>query len=199
MLPADWDFVAWDNEQCEYDVGWCFKHAIGTALPQTFFSHPAIASLSQAQDASAKASRLGQLSEDEIASILGQGSGSGQRQQGGSNSYSGNPQHRFEVIHGRRPDGEYQNRDQSGSWNGGNSGPPGLVRAKGVKDGYQTAKVFAIYGMSKLGFTEQYINDAIAMAGPNGVPNGSEKEYRDGFLRGLAYGEQKIIAALGST
>jgi hypothetical protein len=71
-------------------------------------------------------------------------------------------------------------------------------RVKGVRDGYQTAKVFATHGMSKLAFVEQYIADAILRAGIDVIPNGTG-DYRDGFLRGLAYGERKVIANLGST
>ena len=37
---------------------------------------------------------------------------------------------------------------------------------RGYSDGYITAKIFAAYGLSKLGFTGQYIADSIAALGP---------------------------------
>ncbi|KAF8894654.1 glycoside hydrolase superfamily [Infundibulicybe gibba] len=37
---AGWSFWSYTKEGCDTDPGWCFKSAVGTALPSTFFSYP---------------------------------------------------------------------------------------------------------------------------------------------------------------
>ncbi|KAF7777607.1 CAZyme family GH5 [Agaricus bisporus var. burnettii] len=191
-VTAGWYFWSWDNKQCQNDVGWCFKHAVGIALPQTFFTYRAITSASQAQDVAAKVDKWNPLSDDEVSTILHPSSGDVQRQHPGI----GSPQHRFGTIYEKRQAGELQSRQAKSQ----TSSVDNPSRIKGVRDGYQTAKVFATYGMSKLAFVEQYIQDAILRAGSDVIPSGTEGDYHDGFLRGLAYGEQKIkvLANLGS-
>ncbi|KAF9453631.1 glycoside hydrolase family 5 protein [Macrolepiota fuliginosa MF-IS2] len=215
-VAAGWYFWSWDNEQCEYDIGWCFKHAIGTALPPTFFAYSRITSLTQVQDGAAKVGKLDQLSDDQIASVLDQSSRIGEIGREGFGGNGGGTQHRFGTIHERQSRSQNQTSPQDQNqpgFGGGGGGAPGNLTAnnkngwtgsrmtstsaKGFRDGYRTATVFATYGMSKLGFTEQYMSDAIARAGPEGVPSGMEGGYRVGFMLGLVYGEQKVLAAIG--
>ncbi|KXN92012.1 Glucan 1,3-beta-glucosidase 3 [Leucoagaricus sp. SymC.cos] len=209
-VTAGWMFWSLKNEQCDFDPGWCFQHAIGTVLPNTFYTYGDITNTYQAQAVSAQARRLEYPSDEEVTMILTQSSDDGRRPEAPKTGPTANAQHRFEAIHQR------QNGDanQPPVWNGtaampGNtstrnsdssSNDSNSPRRKGFVDGFQTAKVFAIYGMSKLGFTEQYINEALWMSTSRGaVPNGSEQEYRTGFLIGLKCGESKIIDAIRST
>lgn len=181
--------IAWDNEQCQNDVGWCFKHAVGIALPQTFFTYRAITSTSQAQNASTQINKWDPLSDGEIATILHPAPADVQRESG-----LGTSQHRFDTIHEKRQVSELQNRQLKNQTESVDS----PSRVKGVRDGYQTAKVFATYGVSKLAFVDQYIQDAVLRAGIDTIPNGTA-DYRGGFLLGLAYGERKVIASLSSS
>lgn len=67
--------------------------------------------------------------------------------------------------------------------------------SKGYTDGYTTAKVFASHNMSKLGFTGQYMDMMITKAGK--IP-GTEKDYKDAFMRGLIAGENMVQSAAAS-
>ena len=66
--------------------------------------------------------------------------------------------------------------------------------SKGYIDGFTTAKAFASHN-SKLGFTGQYMMDMIAKAGQ--VP-GTEKDYKEEFMRGLIAGENMVQSAVVS-
>ena len=68
---------------------------------------------------------------------------------------------------------------------------------EGYSDGYQTAKIFTQHGWSRLGFTEQYIQDSLSAMG-GFIPQGSEDYYRIGFKVGLADGEGVVVAVLSS-
>jgi len=147
----------------------------------------------------------------EVVSVLSQASGDGHHSQDAVDVSPGNSQHRFEAIYQRQSSGT----GQPSAWNttdraveNSNSGKRDSInspnydpaRRKGFDDGFQTAKVFAIYGASKLGFTEQYISEAIEMAQIRGTLSGeSEKEYRSGFWLGLRHGESKVIETIKST
>ncbi|KAH8117362.1 glycoside hydrolase superfamily [Phellopilus nigrolimitatus] len=69
---------------------------------------------------------------------------------------------------------------------------------KGYSDGYLTAKIFAQYGMSKLGFTGQYIDDSIAALGETIVAPGTEEYYDAWFSRGLSDAGTLISAAVNN-
>ena len=66
---------------------------------------------------------------------------------------------------------------------------------EGYSDGYQTVKIFSQHGWSKLGFTEQYIQDSMSTMG-GFLPEGTEDYYRNGFRAGLADGEAAVLAVL---
>jgi glucan 1,3-beta-glucosidase len=68
--------------------------------------------------------------------------------------------------------------------------------AKGYSDGFLTAKIFASYNTSKLGFIGQYIEDSIRTLGPTVVASGTEGSYRQWFMSGLDDGEAIIAARL---
>ncbi|KAJ3566586.1 hypothetical protein NP233_g6906 [Leucocoprinus birnbaumii] len=202
-VTAGWMFWSFKDEQCDFDPGWCFQHAVGTVLPSSFFSYGDIANFYQVQDVSAKARRMDYPTDGEAALILGDGDRYPQLVNGAS---AGTGQHRFEAIYQRQAAGPGQpslNNSDSTAVNSTvnrKGDDPTSPRRKGFDDGFQTAKVFAIYGASKLGFTEQYVNEALWMALSHGaVSSGSEQEYRTGFWLGLHYGESKIIDAIRST
>lgn len=78
-------------------------------------------------------------------------------------------------------------RDQTDEATG--MSPSQQAIAKGYSDGFLTAKIFALYQMSKLGFTGQYINDSIARLGPDVIQSGTEGDYEKWFMQGLQDGE----------
>ena len=65
---------------------------------------------------------------------------------------------------------------------------------KGYQDGFLTAKIFGLYGMSKLGFTGQYLQDSVVALG-DAIPEGTEGVYRTAFMQGLGDGE--VVVAGG--
>ena len=77
--------------------------------------------------------------------------------------------------------------------------PEQRATSKGYSDGFFTAKIFAQYGMSKLGFTGQYIDDSMAKLGPDVIKTEYIGTYRDWFMKGLQDGENIVIAHLGQT
>ena len=70
--------------------------------------------------------------------------------------------------------------------------------AKGYSDGFQTARIFATYNTSKLGFIAQYISDSIWTLGPTAVAPGTEEIYRHWFMSGLKDGESLVRKTLKS-
>ncbi|KAI0082754.1 glycoside hydrolase [Panus rudis PR-1116 ss-1] len=64
--------------------------------------------------------------------------------------------------------------------------------SKGYSDGFQTATIFASEGMSKLGFTGQYIHDSLAKLGKSVDAD----TYRNDFMKGLADGEAHVQAQM---
>jgi hypothetical protein len=65
------------------------------------------------------------------------------------------------------------------------------ISDQGYQHGLKTAQVFAAYGLSKLGFVEQYISDSVQILGLN---SSMENYYHDGFLAGLKSGEDELSA-----
>ncbi|KAK8853316.1 hypothetical protein IAR55_004020 [Kwoniella newhampshirensis] len=73
--------------------------------------------------------------------------------------------------------------------------PEQAAIAKGYSDGWKAAKTFAAFGSSRLGFTGQFISDALA-AMDNKIVSGDEQFYRTWFMKGLADGEVQVIKLL---
>ncbi|KZT26278.1 glycoside hydrolase family 5 protein [Neolentinus lepideus HHB14362 ss-1] len=72
------------------------------------------------------------------------------------------------------------------------SGSTQFVINKGYSDGFQTAVIFASYGMSRLGFVEQYIQDSLSTLVPVQVAPAEEDIYRQWFRLGLRDGEASV-------
>ena len=72
--------------------------------------------------------------------------------------------------------------------------------ARGYQDGFTSAKIFAQYGMSRLGFTNQYITDSVTRLVNKQVFQDPQRNiYRTWFLKGLSDGEAQITAAITHT
>lgn len=61
--------------------------------------------------------------------------------------------------------------------------------SKGYSDGLSTAKTFASYNNSRLGFLGQFMQDTIGALGSSVIAPGTEENYKQGFIQGLAEGE----------
>lgn len=72
--------------------------------------------------------------------------------------------------------------------------------ARGYQDGFTTSKVFAQYGMSRLGFKGQYIADTLAqLVASQEIQEEDETVYATWFKRGLSDGEAQVAAAISNT
>ncbi|KDR81860.1 hypothetical protein GALMADRAFT_240110 [Galerina marginata CBS 339.88] len=184
---AGWAFWSYKKEDCDDDPGWCFKAAVGTSLPATFFSYGKQTSMEEVTALANEASNLiiPTASADSDARQLSLSSLNVNLHLRDS-TYGPSIPHRFQAIRRQRddhaePDGEDQATQASS--------------ARGYKDGFTTAKVFAAYNMSKLGFIGQFVADAIEVAGPSLVVPSTEDAYGSAFWRGLQDGQS---AAMGS-
>ncbi|WVW86282.1 hypothetical protein I302_108324 [Kwoniella bestiolae CBS 10118] len=73
--------------------------------------------------------------------------------------------------------------------------PEQAAIAKGYSDGWKAAKTFAAFDNSRLGFTGQFISDALN-AMDNKIVSGDEGFYKTWFMKGLADGEVQVIKLL---
>lgn len=70
--------------------------------------------------------------------------------------------------------------------------PEQAAISKGYADGWRAAKTFAAFGQSRLGFTGQFMTDALAAMGSQ-IVRGDEGHYKTWFMKGLADGEMQVI------
>ncbi|WWC64720.1 uncharacterized protein I303_107331 [Kwoniella dejecticola CBS 10117] len=73
--------------------------------------------------------------------------------------------------------------------------PEQAAIAKGYSDGWKAAKTFAAFNNSRLGFTGQFVSDALN-AMENKIVSGDEGFYKTWFMKGLADGEVQVIKLL---
>lgn len=72
--------------------------------------------------------------------------------------------------------------------------------SRGYQDGFTSAKVFAQYGMSRIGFIGQYIADSLDdLVTDQEVDRAHSGTYTTWFLRGVSDGEAQISAAITGT
>jgi glucan 1,3-beta-glucosidase len=72
--------------------------------------------------------------------------------------------------------------------------------ARGYQDGFTSAKIFAQYGMSRIGFRGQYIADSLTrLVNSQMIQDGQQSTYKTWFLKGLSDGEAQITAAVTHT
>ena len=184
--------IAYKKEDCDEDPGWCFKAAVGNALPPTFFSY------GQTSKTTLSTSNITYLFPDSrlpvatgvmarIKSVTGP-------------LWPKSHKRELPVYHpGLHPFDVFYHLVLSGRKRSEPSANPSTddgVATKGHSDGLMTAKIFALVDFSKLGFIDQYVNDSIAALGPDIVDVKSQQVYRDAFLQGLAEGEANVRTML---
>ncbi|RPD66317.1 glycoside hydrolase [Lentinus tigrinus ALCF2SS1-7] len=200
---AGWAFWAYNKEDCYDDPGWCFKAAVGKSLPSTFFSYgqPPPTDPSRIPALSDMVSEMGSPSYDMT-------SPSDETTTSATTTPSTpeiglfpvrrrsrlHPERRSRVPRTSLPPQLTRKRDENGQLP---VDPNQRAISKGYSDGFLTAKIFALYGMSKLGFTGQYISDSLAKLGDRVVQPGTEHYYWQWFMEGLNDGEA-LISSYGN-
>ncbi|KAG5647194.1 hypothetical protein DXG03_001153 [Asterophora parasitica] len=188
--------TAYLKEGCDEDPGWCFKAAVNRSLPATFFSfnQGPITDPWQKQVVSTAIANVTVPSTSEILSgshsrrASPAPSGKFTRHSfGGKAGTSDYYVHRFEAIHDRRLHTRDNHSDLTDEQKSS---------VKGHIDGFNAAKSFAMFDISKLGFVGQYVADSLSRLGPGVVAPGTEQNYRDGFGQGLVAGQEKVMAIL---
>lgn len=197
-------FIAYKKEGCDDDPGWCFRDAVNNSLPATFYSY------GQAQTTPTQihtSNSYTNVQVPSVADILAS-----------ATTLSGNPigvwdeyapasktfavdiwaspvlnagfkrSDSLDQKHTGVPDGNPSMPTSSA--NGTDMTPSQRCIAKSYSDGFLTAKAFAMYDGSKLGFIGQYIEDSIQILGPTVVPPEMRGTYRQWFMKGLQDGEK---------
>ncbi|KAF9466289.1 glycoside hydrolase superfamily [Collybia nuda] len=191
---AGWSFWSYMKEDCEEDPGWCFKAAVNNSLPPTFFSYGQ-ESMKDRWQVQALTTTIANMAVPPYPDTLAITASSGALAAGRRNEIHlepyNNPQyhHRFEAVHLRR---DWRRYDTGGS----ELTPGQRSLTKGYSDGFLAAKSFASVGISRLGFTEQFIRDIIAKLSPSVIVPGTESNYRDGFMKGLKDGENNVMSII---
>ncbi|EIW60057.1 glycoside hydrolase [Trametes versicolor FP-101664 SS1] len=173
---AGWSFWAYNKEDCSNDPGWCFKAAVGNSLPSSFFSYGKgpLADPSRLPALADMAADMDSPTHEEMTNTPSSAPA-------GPSGYSASTPYPEVGIYPSSLD------------------PSQRAISKGYSDGFLTAKIFALYGMSKLGFTGQYMSDSIASLGPGVIAPGKEHDYEQWFMEGLADGEALISSSVNST
>lgn len=226
------------KEDCDTDLDWCFKNAVGNTLPETFFSYNSTPATSPSKAVSF-ARAISEMELPSMTEVLDRAGTRGSTDDSGNSgistatadsapapsgykakrssesiakrsAYKHPHSHRFNEIHHRsklsHTRSRWYKRDDSDSSSSSSAAPPsptGLTSmevsiTKGYSDGFLTAKIFAQYGMSRLGFKGQYVTDSISALGPNTVAPGTEDYYTAWFYRGLADAESIVGSAVNA-
>jgi glucan 1,3-beta-glucosidase len=190
-------FAAYFKEGCYGDPGWCFKAAVGTSLPSTFWSYP-----QRHMDDSQLQSILDTIADtdppppSDVLAKFQQNAAAASflSAQLHASPSDGVPRthdlhHRFEAIHLRQlMQDPFEQRDLTSTQRS---------ILQGYADGFATGKMFAVKGkLSKVGFVGQYMFDNIALLGPSVVAPGTEAVYRKAFVRGLGDVEEIVKSVL---
>ena len=187
-----WVRTAYKKEGCDQDPGWCFRAAVGRALPPTLFSY------GQTSKAILSPNDIASLFPDSRLPVE-----TGLMAKVKSVTQPLWPKshkrelpvyrpgfHPFDIFYHLVMLGRKRNEPPV------NSFATDAAATKGHSDGLMTAKIFALMDFSKLGFIDQYVNDSIAALGPDVVDGESQQAYRDAFLQGLAEGEANVKTML---
>lgn len=188
------------------DHGWCFKEAVGTSLPSSFFTYgkgpladpsrlPALADM--------VADMYAPTQEEMEATLYPTAT------EGNSVDYTDAPAVGLFPIN-RRSRHRSRRSQRMGNHKRATPSrrdaaeqlpldPSQRAISKGYSDGFLTAKIFALYGMSKLGFTGQYIADSISHLGSTIIVPGTEHYYEQWFMEGLADGEALITSSVNNS
>ncbi|KAG6919916.1 hypothetical protein DXG01_013265 [Tephrocybe rancida] len=191
---AGWSFWSYFKEDCENDLGWCFKAAVGKSLPETFFPYEntpkdprrvkeITSSIANMTAPSASEILKSQATNDPATDASIDKNAHTRRfvllQEGALRR-----QDRFDAVHRRHQSGDEQFT------------PAQQSTVKGYTDGFNAAKKFASGSqIGKLGFIGQFVADNM----PKDLQAGTEQNYRDGFGQGLMEGQQRVEVALDKT
>lgn len=173
--------TAYKKEDCDSDPGWCFKTAVGRSLPSSF-SPKIKRSTSSRLSGLAIGDAVGTLVVHSKANCFLNKRRHQPSERTTEPQKSIGRSHRSKVIHQRT-----SQADQSDQAN--DADPAQQPFSKGHSDGLSTARTFASYGSSRLGFVGQFMQDAIDTLGSSVVAPGTEENYKQGFIQGLAEGE----------
>lgn len=219
---AGWFFWSYMKENCDSDLDWCFKSAVGNTLPSTFFSFNSSGTptLDKTQFIARSVASMQLPSMDEVLDQANSASATDPTSSDNSDSASStlsaddswetstsamrrNFHQRFFAIHSRRSflsDIAKHKRDAASETTAALANLTATERSitKGYSDGFLTAKIFAQYGMSRLGFKGQYIVDSISALNSSMVAPGTEGEYTAWFYNGLEDAEKMISEAVGN-
>lgn len=204
--------IAYKKDGCDDDPGWCFKSAVNNSLPASFYSYGQPPAKKSAQSNLAAPYANMQLPSvtdilDSSQKFTGTPDGAWEAFAPVSKTYVADEWASSETIF---PAGFKRNSSpgqlhQTASlenqdlYDGMDLTPTQRSMVKGYSDGFHTAKIFASYNNSKLGFIGQYIEDSMRTLGPAVVTAGTEGSYRRRFMDGLHDGEAIIIATLKSS
>ncbi|KAL5533128.1 EXG3_2 [Sanghuangporus sanghuang] len=194
-----WHFWSYMKEGCDNDLDWCFKNAVGNTLPSTFFAYNSSTASSAARSL-VFAHAVAEMELPSMTEVLDRSK---------DQSFSATPaadlrkrsigagHQRFFSVHSRR---QFLSEISKHKRDGMPSVLAGLTAAeqsmaKGYADGFLTAKLFAQYGMSKLGFKGQYVTDSIAKLGPDVIQPDTATIYSSQFAQGLLDAEKQIDTA----
>jgi glucan 1,3-beta-glucosidase len=196
-LPCSLLILAYKKEGCSDDPGWCFTAAVGSSLPDSFFSFPEL-QVTDPAGVQALAASLSQINLPSQADILMKASVYPSPPSSYHNKRRRSRHHqKLAMIHQRRrAQAVLPSPQTSDDWQ---LDPRKRSLTKGYRDGFLTAKIFATYGISRLGFVGQYTEDSLAALGPSVIQPGTEQNYRDGMGRGLRDAELRIASILKCT
>ncbi|KAG6853441.1 hypothetical protein C0991_004366 [Blastosporella zonata] len=184
---AGWSFWSYVKENCEDDLGWCFKAAVGKSLPATFFSYDNTPT--NPQRVKEMSSLIANMTFPSESEILGGQATNDRSAEPSVDKDAGEahsrrfvqvaPRTRFDAIHRRN-----HANDESLT-------PAQRSTVKGYTDGFSTCHKFAC-SFAKLGFIGQWVLDNM----PKDLEAGTEQDYRDGFGQGLMECQKRVGAAL---
>ncbi|KAI0647228.1 glycoside hydrolase [Trametes meyenii] len=188
----------YQNEDCSDDPGWCFKAAVGKSLPPSFFSYGKgpLADPSRLPALSDMAVGMYAPSHEDPVAALSPNMAASPDTLTSSPKVGLFPVNRRSRLRLRRSVKAAARRDNAEQLP---LDPSQRAITKGYSDGFLTAKIFALYGMSKLGFAGQYVNDSLARLDSGVIVQGHEQYYSRWFMEGLADGEALISASVNNT
>lgn len=181
--------IAYRKEECDDDPGWCFTAAVGNSLPMTFFSYGQrqITDPAQLQFLTSVVANMALPSDVLDAQNSVNSTVPLSRRSTSNFKRLSRYRHRLISIQIRQAQAQ---SDQTATTDAQRSA------SKGYSDGFLTAKIFATYNMSKLGFIGQYIQDSLTALGPTVIASGTEQNYSDSFGQGLQDGQAIIFSAI---
>ncbi|KAG6899493.1 hypothetical protein C0993_009715 [Termitomyces sp. T159_Od127] len=187
---AGWSFWSYLKEDCDNDLGWCFKGAVNKSLPGSFFVYDnAPTDPQRAKELSSHIAKMPAPSASEI--LDGQAHAPSRDSSGAKNTpmrrrdfrrqEKRRSQDRFDAIH---------RRHQADS---APLSPAQQSTVEGYTNGFLACRRFASDGLfGKLGFVGQHVADNW----PKDLEPGTEQNYRDGFGNGLMECQERVQAAL---